>query len=322
MNRRPTSASASPSAAKAAAPVEPLPEAYRAVHEGFLAHVSLERGLSANTLESYGRDNRHLLVYLGQAGIGDLAKVTPDTLHGFLEYHLDRGLEPASLARLLVSTRVFFRYLLQERLISEDPTATMQGPRLWKTLPDLLNEEEVGALLNAFRGKEPLEQRNRTILELFYASGLRVSEMCNLALDNLRLDEGLLRIVGKGNKERLVPVGVPAQRALRRYLAETRPQLDHSGQAHAVFLSGNGHPLTRARLWGIVKEAALRAGIGKNLYPHMLRHSFASHLLAGGADLRVIQEMLGHADIATTQIYTHLDQPRLRQVHRQFHPRA
>ena len=290
----------------------------------FLGYASLERGLAENTLRAYGHDLRQFLEFLERGGVTDLGVVSRDRILDFLEEsHDQQGLVAASLARRLIAIKVFFRYLFQERLVPANVTDTMEGPRLWKMLPAFLSTGEVEQLLKVHAGKtDPLERRNRAILELLYASGLRVSELAGLLLRGLKLDDGWLRVVGKGDKERLVPVGRPAQAVLRQYLAEVRPGLDKTGEAAHVFLSRNGRPLTRDMVWILVKAAGRRAGLAKEIYPHMLRHSFASHLLAGGADLRVIQELLGHADISTTQIYTHVDQQRLTDVHRRFHPRA
>ena len=290
--------------------------------EEFISYAALERSLSDNTIKAYLNDLRHFVAFLEARDFCNPDLITRDTIMDFLENSRDNGMAAASLARRLVAIKIFFRYLTQERHVQHDITDVMEGPRLWQVLPEMLSVQEIEALLQVYRGKDSLERRNRTILEVFYASGLRVSELAGLRLQNLDFDTGLLRVLGKGSKERIVPMGKPAQRALKGYLENVRPKLDKQGNAAHVFLSVNGHPLTRDRLWEIVKEAARRAGIEKNIYPHMLRHSFASHLLAGGADLRTIQEMLGHADIATTQVYTHVDKNRLAQVHRQFHPRA
>lgn len=290
--------------------------------ELFIGFATLERGLAKNSIKAYFSDLRDFVNEMSRQGIEDPRAVTREDILDFLEQGQAKGLATATLARRLVAVKVFFRYLLQERILDRDVTDVMEGPRLWQVLPDMLTEEEVNKLLAAFRGKDPLEQRNRCILEVFYASGLRVSELADLRLSGLKLDDGFVRVIGKGDKERIVPVGRPAQRALTGYVQTVRPLLDKTQEAVHVFLSVNGRPLTRARIWTIVKEAAARAGIEKNVYPHILRHSFASHLLAGGADLRVIQEMLGHADIATTQIYTHVDRDRLADIHRRFHPRA
>jgi integrase/recombinase XerD len=288
----------------------------------FIGHLRLERGLAKNTADAYASDLHALFDALEQLGIHDLASVTRDDILDFLESEAQSGLESSSIARRLVAIKVFFRFLVEEALLRADVTEVMESPRLWRLVPDFLGEQEVDALLRAYSGKEPLELRNRALLELLYASGLRATELVSLRLDGVDFREGILRVIGKGNKERMVPFGKSAWTALSTYLEKARPLLDRSGSALPLFLSRNGRPLTRARLWMIVKEAALRAGIRKNIYPHVLRHSFATHLLNHGADLRVIQEMLGHVSIATTQIYTHTDQERAVNAHRQFHPRA
>ncbi len=290
--------------------------------EQFAAYAALERGLADNSIRAYFHDLQTFVAFCADRDITDPCCVTRGHIMEFLENARDSGMATTSLARRLVAIKVFFRFLLQEHVIATDITDVMDSPRLWKTLPDMLSVDEVQRLLNAYRGKDTLEQRNRAILELLYASGLRVSELANLRVAGLKFDQGIVRVLGKGDKERIVPIGRPAQRVLRGYLETVRPLLDKTQRAAHVFLSFRGRALTRDRVWAIVKEGARRAGIAKNVYPHILRHSFASHLLAGGADLRVIQEMLGHADIATTQIYTHIDRNRLAEVHRRFHPRA
>jgi len=290
--------------------------------EQFIGYAALERGLADSSIKAYLSDLRQFLGFLQERERRDPDAVTRGDIMDFLEQCRDSGMATKSIARRLVAIKVFFRYLFRERFVKADVTDVMEGPRLWQVLPGMLSIAEIELLLGAYRGKDKLEQRNRTILETLYASGLRVSELADLRVDGLRFDEGIVRVIGKGDKERIVPMGRPAQRALKRYLEEVRPLLDKSGAAVQAFLSVNGNRLSRKRIWDIVKGAARRAGIDKNIYPHMLRHSFASHLLAGGADLRVIQEMLGHADIATTQIYTHVDKGRLAEVHRRFHPRA
>ncbi|OGV73807.1 MAG: site-specific tyrosine recombinase XerD [Lentisphaerae bacterium RIFOXYB12_FULL_65_16] len=288
----------------------------------FVAHTAFERGLARNSVDAYRRDLQHFLAFLADIGRNDPESVERDDVMAFLERSKEQGLAVTSIARRLVTVKLFFRYLLQERVVRVDVTNVMDGPRLWKVLPGMLSVAEVDKLLRAFGDKDILDRRNRAILELLYASGLRVSELADLRVDSLRFDEGIVRVVGKGNKERIVPFGRPAQRLLKQYLEEVRAQLDRTGEAVHLFLSARGRRLTRDRIWTVVKAAARRAGIDHNVHPHTLRHSFASHLLAGGADLRAIQEMLGHADIATTQIYTHVDRGRLADVHRQFHPRA
>jgi integrase/recombinase XerD len=287
----------------------------------FLQHEFLERGLAENSIQAYRSDLEDALDYFAGRGLEKPGAIQRDHILDYLEECQSCGLETASLARRLVSIRMFFRYLAREGLIQHDVTDVMQAPRVWRMLPEMLTHQEVDRLLGVFRGKKPLEKRNRAILEVLYACGLRATEIVNLRLDGLRLDEHIIRVIGKGDKERIVPIGRPARRVLKSYLA-VRPILDRTERAEQVFLSRNGLPLTRARIWQLVQEAGRLADIQKRIYPHLLRHSFASHLLEGNADLRVIQEMLGHADIATTQIYTHVDRRRLHQVHRQFHPRA
>ena len=220
---------------------------------------------------------------------------------------------------------LFFRFLLQEQLLDRDPTEIMESPRLWSYLPGFLSTAEVDSLLAAFpaQSKEPLQQRNRAILETIYASGLRVSEAAHLKVSDVNFEDATLRINGKGNKVRIVPIGKTALAILRYYILNSRKELlNGKGNTAELFLSVRGKPLNREWIWAIVKEAATLAGIDRDIYPHMLRHSFASHLLANGADLRVIQEMLGHSDLRTTEIYTHVENERLLGIHKQFHPRA
>lgn len=285
----------------------------------------MEKGLSDNSVSAYHSDLKDFTKFVHHLGKSRVDEITRNDILAFLSDCKERGLESSSLARRLVSIKIFFRYLFQEKIVTTDITGVMDSPKLWRLLPDFLSINEVNALLKAFpaNAKDTLIFRNRTILELMYACGLRVSETASLRLNSLFLDQEIIRIIGKGDKERIVPVGKPAGRLLIRYLAEIRPllQKDKSSET-AVFLSFRGRPLDRERIWAIVNEAGKLAGINKTIHPHTLRHSFASHLLEHGADLRIIQEMLGHADISTTQIYTHVDQQRLINVHKQFHPRG
>jgi len=293
-----------------------------ALLEEFIGHLALERGLADNTIHAYQHDLRTFAEFADAHDKQAPEKLTRSDILDFLEQCRDRGLEPSSIARRLVAIKVFFRYLFRERHVPVDVTDVMEGPRLGFILPEFLSIDDVEKLLRAYGTRDDLDHRNRAILELLYATGLRVSELANLRLEGIKFDEGTVRVIGKGDKERVVPIGRPARKRLQAYLEQVRPMLDVTQRASHVFLSYRGRPLTRARIWQIVKEAARKAGIGKEIYPHMLRHSFATHLLSGGADLRVIQEMLGHADISTTQIYTHVDQRRLADIHRRFHPRA
>ena len=290
----------------------------------FTGYLALEKGLSSNSVEAYRRDLTDFMTWLNKEDAGNLESVSRHDILDYLGGLKDRGMESATLARRLVSIKLFFRYLFSEKLLSSDITAVMDSPRLWQLLPDFLSAEEVEKLLKAFpaTGKDPLIFRNRTILETMYACGLRVSETADLKVDSVKYDDQTVRVIGKGRKERIVPVGRTALKLLQRYQQEIRPQLLRNPNESVMFLSKTGKRLDRERIWAIIKDAAFRGGIQKNIHPHTLRHSFASHLLENGADLRVIQEMLGHASISTTQIYTHVEQKRLLKVHRQFHPRG
>ena len=290
----------------------------------FIGYLSLERGLVRNSTMAYHSDLTDFIAGLGERGISSFDAVTRDDIIDYLSECKERGMEVTTLARRLVAIKVFFRYLYQERIIGADITDVMDSPKLWRILPEFMSPAEVDAFLNAFpaNAKDPLTLRNRCILEMMYACGLRVSEAAGLKLGSLNFDENIVRVFGKGSKERIVPMGRTAVGILKRYLERSRPELIASPEEPMLFVSNRGRPLDRERIWAIVKEAARIAGIRKNIHPHTLRHSFASHLLENGADLRIIQEMLGHADISTTQIYTHVDQQRLLSVHRRFHPRA
>lgn len=294
----------------------------RALLEQFLDYISLEMGLSPNTRAAYADDIGRFLDWLAQKGVRSINEVTRKQILDHLMAEKERGLAANSLSRHLVSLKVFFRYLTQEGLLSINVAETMESPKVWKMLPNVLTPKEIDRLFEAPDLKTPIGIRNRAVLELFYASGLRVSELAGLQLHDLHFDEHFLRCVGKGRKERVVPVGKNAIEKVKQYIKEVRPQLTPGPQEQTVFLSSRRQPMSRKTIWDMIKKCARAAGITKTIYPHTLRHSFASHLLANGAPLRIIQEMLGHADIATTQIYTHVDPDRLKGVHRQFHPRA
>jgi len=293
-----------------------------ALAEQFLDYLILERGLSDNTREAYAQDLRAFLPWLAGHNIRGLNDVAREDILDFLMAEKDRGLNVNSLARRLVAIKVFFRYLRQENLLAANVTDAMDSPRLWKILPGFLTYRETEALLNAPDIDHRLGVRDKALLETLYGTGLRVSELTSLTLDDLHFDTGYVRCMGKGRKERIVPLGGTARRWLTRYLEEVRPGLAMNTQERGVFLTCRKKPFSRKTIWKMIKQYARRAGIEKNVYPHTLRHSFASHMLANEAPLRVIQEMLGHADIATTQIYTHIDSSRLKAVHHQFHPRA
>jgi integrase/recombinase XerD len=302
----------------------PPPDFDRAV-DAFMVHARVECGLSAATLDAYGRDLRELSVHMGALGAESPDAVTMDMLAGHIR-HLgtDRGLDPRSIVRHLATMRIFFRWLHANGRIRRDPARLLERPTTWKRLPGTMTPGQMKRLVEAPSPDDgPLWLRDRAMLELMYASGLRASEVGALKLSEFDRDELILKVTGKGNKQRLVPVGKPAAAILERYLAECRPQLarhDDRRDKFRILLSAHGRPLERVAVWQIVKRAARTAGI-QGVHPHLLRHSFATHLVAGGADLRVIQELLGHADIGTTQVYTHVDRSHLRKTIARFHPR-
>ncbi len=293
-----------------------------ALVDQFLDYVSFECGLSPMTRAAYGDDLSAFSRFAQAQGVHSPREVTRKLLLDFLESERDRGQAVSSIARRLVAIKVFFRYLVQESLLQKNITAVMESPRLWKVLPGTLSCREVESLLGIVKGEKAGQIRDRAILELLYASGLRVSEMTELRMEDLHFDNGYVRCTGKGNKTRVVPVGSQARIAVDRYLREVRPQLAKGRVSPHVFLTVRGGKFSRKTVWKMIRLHARHAGITRKVSPHTLRHSFATHLLANGAPLRMIQEMLGHADIATTQIYTHVDQNRLKSVHQQFHPRA
>ncbi|VGO19430.1 site-specific tyrosine recombinase XerD [Pontiella sulfatireligans] len=293
-----------------------------ALLESYLDYISLERGLSINTRKAYADDIGQFLSFLNLKGVTSLSQVSRKQILDHLMTMKAKGMSTNSISRHLVSIKVFFRYLQQEGLLDKNVTDTMDSPRLWKILPDTLSEQEVNLLLKAPDMRKPLGVRDRAILEVFYASGLRVSELSGLQLPDLHIDDGYIRVIGKGRKERVIPIAQDSANILECYLEEIRPMLCNNPHLQNVFVSKRETALCRQRLWQIIKKYTQEAGIMKNVTPHTLRHSFASHLLDNGAPLRVIQEMLGHADIATTQVYTHVNPERLKSIHQQFHPRA
>lgn len=291
--------------------------------EGFILHLATERGLSDNYQLSTRASLELFAGWLaGQAAGARPADVTAEQIGAFLGWRKRGGAAAATIKLHVVALRIFFRHLVRRGQLTKDPTEFLSLPRIERYLPETLSAPEVERLLAAAAGGTPLELRDRAIVELLYASGLRVSELCGARLENLDLERGFIRVVGKGDKQRLVPVGSGARDALDQYLRSGRPELVTKKTGGEVFLSVRGRKLTNQRIWQLLGELAKRAGLDKKVHPHMLRHSFATHLLEGGADLRIIQELLGHADIATTQIYTHVDSRQLHKAHRKFHPRA
>ncbi len=290
--------------------------------ETFRDYLVLEAGHSNNTVENYLRDLRRLARFAQLRGMSDPASLSRRQLREFIYGLKDLGLSPATIRRQISAIRTYYAFLLGEGKVSADPSDRLESPRRGRTLPQALSVKEMEAILAVPSADEPLAWRDRALLELGYGAGLRVSEVCGLSVADLWLDEGLVRVLGKGSKERLVPLGRGVIGAVSVYLRTVRPTLDKGRSKNRLLLNARGMPLSRVGAWGVVKRCADRAGIQKRVTPHTLRHSFATHLLEGGADLRAVQEMLGHADLSTTQIYTHVDRDYLRSVHKQFHPRG
>ena len=290
--------------------------------ERFGDFLTLEQGTSPRTLEAYTRDVERLVDFARVHGAPSPLDVTSRLLRDFV-YHLkDLGLAPSSIRRNISAVRTYFRFLLADGVVSRDPSERLETPKRWRTLPEVLTVEEVATLLAAPTLDDTLAFRDRAMLELAYGAGLRVSEWITLGVRDVLYEDRLVRVFGKGSKERLVPIGRSAIGAVATYVRELRPKLEKGNGKGILFLNARGEPLSRMGAWKILRRHVERAGIQKPVSPHTLRHSFATHLLEGGADLRAVQEMLGHADISTTQIYTHVDREYLRQVHRQFHPRG
>jgi integrase/recombinase XerD len=297
------------------------PAAFANDIEAFLGFISLERGLSANTVAGYRRDLDQAAHFFAKLGPADWRGVTPSQAASWVQSLTGEGYRVASLGRKISALRMLARFLVRERVRDDDFTALLASPKLGRRIPGTLTETEVARLIAAPAGGDARSLRDRALLELFYSSGLRVSELAGLMIQQVDLQQGFLRVFGKGAKERVVPVGGMACTALTTYLTAARPQLVKPHTGSALFLNHRGRALSRVGLWQIVKQHARRAGITKNVKPHALRHSFATHLLTGGADLRAIQEMLGHASISTTQIYTAVEPQRLVDQHAKFHPR-
>jgi integrase/recombinase XerD len=281
----------------------------------FLAYLRIERGLSANTLTSYQHD---VALYFEHLGRTEVIHAGPSDVSGFLRFLYNRGLKPRSAARALAAVRGLYRFLLLEKAINQNPTVVVDTPRAFARLPHFLNVEEVDRLLATPDLGDSTGVRDRAMIEVLYATGLRVSELVGLRLSGVNLEAGFVRCLGKGSKERVVPLGGAACDAVRAYLVSSRGT--HASEV--LFLTSRGAPLSRMEFWRILKRYATKAGIRKTISPHVLRHSFATHLLERGADLRAVQMMLGHAEISTTQIYTHVIRERLKEIYKSFHPRA
>lgn len=288
----------------------------------YLNYLAVERGLSKNTLDAYGRDLARYLEYLELQKVGQLGHITPAVVLRFLSALKSEGLSARSRARTLAALRTFHKFLVREKITDDNPTDQVVSPKSLTALPKTLSTVDVESLLASPKGESPLALRDRAMLEILYATGLRVSELVSLTRDDLQLDVGYLTAFGKRSKQRIVPLGDAAIAALKDYLSHGRAALDKQRGSKFLFLNRSGEGLTRQGFWKIIKRRALEAGISQNITPHTMRHSFATHLLENGADLRSVQAMLGHSDISTTQIYTHVTRERLRQMHALHHPRG
>jgi integrase/recombinase XerD len=289
----------------------------------FRGYLQAERGLSANTVLAYGRDLERFALWVVGGGLKDYREPTVRQLTGYLEHLKDEELAAPSAARHLVALKMFYRYERLEGRVENHAVDLLSSPSLWERIPHVLSPESIDKLLSAPRSDDRFYLRDKALLETLYATGSRASEVVTLKLVDLHLDSGFCKCFGKGSKQRVVPLGDPAVVAIRAYLRDLRPKLIQSAPGSPwVFVSKVGKALTREMLWVLVKKYVIRAGLNPGTSPHTLRHSFATHLLSGGADLRTVQELLGHANIRTTQLYTHVDRDRLRSIHRQFHPRG
>ena len=290
--------------------------------QAFLDHLTVERGLSANTVAAYSHDLAQFAEHARKRGAASVEDITEAVLLSFMEGMREAGMSPNSISRKLSAIKTFAKFACREGYAKKDFTANVDGMRGAKKLPSVLTVEEVSNLLAQPDTRTPRGARDKAMIETLYATGVRVSELTNLRLADVNPSVGFVRCFGKGSKERIIPLGKVAIDYLSRYLASGRPKFARSGSSEYLFLTNRGRKMSRVGFWKIIKKCAAQAGIAKNITPHTLRHSFATHLLQGGADLRSIQEMLGHADIATTQVYTHVSRDKLKEIYRQSHPRA
>ncbi len=288
----------------------------------YLNYLLVERGVAQNTLESYGRDLRRYLAFIAQKGLRDFKDSLPETIVEYLVFIKNEGLSANSMNRALAALRGFYKYLLMEKLIAQTPLADIELAKVWMRLPDTISKEEMQLILAQPGDKTPAALRDTAMLELLYATGIRVSELINLKMNSINWQVGFLTVMGKGSKERIVPVGKTAYDCVRVYVDKARPQLMQKKSTEVLFLNRFGGKFTRQGFWKMVIRYTRQAGLQKKVHPHTFRHSFASHLLEGGADLRTVQVMLGHADISTTQIYTHITRDRLKEIHQKYHPRG
>ena len=288
----------------------------------YLNHLLIERGLAQNTLEAYRRDLRRYFQFLLQKDITELQEVKPEVIIEYLVQIKGDGLSANSMNRALAALRGFYKYLIQEKTIRQSPLVNIELAKVWMRLPDTISKEEMNVILIQPGNQTATAQRDTAMLELLYATGIRVSELINLTMNSVNWQVGFLVVMGKGSKERIVPIGKTAYDCTRLYVDKARPQLMQKKNTDVLFLNRFGTKFTRQGLWKIVIRYAQKAGLHKKVHPHTFRHSFASHLLEGGADLRTVQVMLGHADISTTQIYTHITRERLKEIHKKYHPRG
>ena len=291
------------------------------VVKDFLNYLTVEAGLAENTILGYGRDLRGFLEHCQASKVSRLEQIKPTIIQNYQKNLTKGGKGESSIKRSIVAIRMFLRFSKLMGLVDDDFTTMLETPKLWQRLPIICSKKQVVELIEAPDAKEPYYFRDKAMLELLYATGVRASELVGLKIADINTDIRYLRCFGKGGRERIIPVGKTAIRATEEYLEHLRPKLAKPFSGDFLLLSRTGRPMSRIEIWRLIKKYAIRAGMPKNLTVHTLRHCFATHLLAGGADLRSIQEMLGHVDIATTQIYTHVDQERLKKIHKQFHPR-
>ena len=290
--------------------------------DSFLSYLVVEKGLSENTLESYGRDLKKFLLFIKSRGITSAREIKYGDILDFMTRSREEGLNATTIVRSMVSVKQFFKYLLSEKVLSEDPTAHIKTPKMKKAIPGVISLDDVESILGAPDESTPEGLRDAAMLEILYATGIRVSELIGLKLNDVNFELGFVVVYGKGSKERVVPIGDKAREKLLSYLRDSRPALLKGREAKALFVTRRGAGMTRQGFWKIIKAQALKAGVTKKISPHTLRHSFATHLLERGADLRTIQVMLGHSDISTTQIYTHVESERLKEIHKKYHPRS
>lgn len=288
----------------------------------FLTMLRVERNVSNHTVDAYKRDINQYLMYLGDLDIKNLSDVKSTHIRDYIRVLSDGGMAPASISRIISSIRTYYRFLSSENILDENPVLLINNPKLPKKLPDVLSEKEISLIINAIQESSQFYQRDKAIIELLYSCGIRVTELCNLEMSNLFIDEDLIRVMGKGNKERLLPLGVRSKKYLDDYIKHSRNSHIKKSGSSFVFVSRNGNQLTRAMINIILNKWTQVSGLKKSVSPHKLRHSFATHLLEGGADLRFVQALLGHSDISTTQIYTHIDKHYLKEVYKIHHPRS